>query len=106
MTADHLRRGGETAWSRRVVQVSDQMRKLGWTDAARLKFCELWESDPNLESVSFGAEHERRLTGPQGVADANLRLVELKIKLKELAAHPVQGAPDPEVKRPRSPDLA
>jgi hypothetical protein len=106
MCADHLRRGGETAWARRVVQTADSMRKLGWTDASQGRFRELFEVDPPLESVSFGAEHERRLGGPQGVADANARLAEIRIKIKELAAHPTQDAPDPQLKRPRSPDLA
>src|SRR5947208_3008045 len=96
MTADHLRRGGETAWARRVVQAADALRKLGWTDAAVARFSELFESDPGLDAVMFGSEHERRLGGPQGVGEANFRLSELRVKMKELATHPTQESPDPE----------
>lgn len=106
MTADHLRRGGETAWSRRVVLAADTIRKMGWTDAAVRSFAGLFETDPGLDAVNFGAEHERRLGGPHGVDDANRRLSELRIKIKELATHPTRESPDPEVRRPRSPDLA
>lgn len=106
LCADQLRRGGEAAWARRVVQTADAMRKLGWTEASRGRFGELFEVDPRLESVLFGAEHERRLGGPQGVADANAKLADMRTKIKELATHPTQDSPDPELKRPRSPDLA
>jgi hypothetical protein len=106
LTADHLRRGGETAWARRVVSTADELRKLGWTDAARAHFLQLYETDPGLDAAGFGTEHERRLGGPQGVAEANLRLSELRAALKELAMHPTKDAPDPELRRPRSPDLA
>lgn len=106
LTADHLRRGGEAAWARRVVQTADALRKLGWTEMATQRFLELYEGEPRFESVSFGAEHERRLGGPLGVQEANVRLTELRVTLKELATHPTQQAPDPEVTRARSPDLA
>jgi plasmid stabilization system protein ParE len=105
LCADHLRRGGETAWARRVVQAADSMRKLGWTDAARAHYGQLFEGEAHLDTVGFGSEHERRLGGPQGVAEANARLAELKSKIKELASHPTKEAPDPELRRQRSPDL-
>ena len=104
--ADLLRRGGEGAWARRAVQTADAIRKLGWTDTALQRFKELFEGEPGFESANFGAEHERRLNGPQGVAEANLKLSAMRQKLKELATHPTQGAPDPDLRRPRSPDLA
>jgi hypothetical protein len=105
LAADHLRKGGEAAWARRLVGAADAVRKLGWTDAALGPIHELFKAEPGLDSVSFGAEHERRVGGPQGAAEANARLSEMRIKIKELALHPVKGAPDPEVRRPRSPDL-
>jgi hypothetical protein len=106
LTADHLRRGGEGAWARRVVQTADALRKLGWTDLARQRFMDLYDEEPRFDSVSFGAEHERKLGGPLGVTEANIRLSDLRVKLKELATHPTQKEPDPDLVRARSPDLA
>src|SRR5262245_39168766 len=94
--AELLRRGGETAWARRLVQAADQLRKLGWTAEARTALMELFDGQYRLEAVSFGSEHERRLGGPQGCAEANARLAELRQKIRELASHPLRDAPDPE----------
>jgi hypothetical protein len=106
LTAEQLRRGGEGAWARRLVQTADQIRKIGWTDDAQKELTGLFEADPGLESVTFGAEHERRLNGPAGVSAANIRLSELRLVIRELAAHPTKQGPPPGEARKRSPDLA
>ena len=105
-TAEHLRRSGEPDWARKAVVAADAVRKMGWTDSGRLAVQALFDADPSLDSVSFGAEHERRLGGPLGVNDANQHLSELRIGLKELATLPLRAAIAPGTPRLRSPDLA
>ena len=106
LVSEQLRRAGESAWARRVVVTADRIRKSGWTDSGSQALRELFETPPSLDSVNFGAEHERRLGGYQGVLAANERMLALRVKLKELGTFPVKAAPDPGVPRLRSPDLA
>jgi len=63
----------------------------------------LFAGDRNLHSVSFGAEHHRWVGGESGVHRANDRLEQLRRKVQDLSAHPVQ-APE-QGPRKRSPDL-
>ncbi len=106
LCAEELRRGGETAWARRLVVAADLVRRSGWCDTGKAAVDALFSVEPGLDSVMLGAEHERRLGGPVGVADANIRISELRNKLKELAAAPLRQAPPPGAPRQRSPDLA
>jgi hypothetical protein len=106
LVSDHLRRAGESDWARRVVQAADRLRKTGWTDSGKQALQDLFETQPTLDSVNFGAEHERRLGGRLGVLEANERFIGLRVKLKELGTLPLRTAPQPGVPRLRSPDLA
>ena len=106
LTADHLRRAGESAWARRMVMTADRVRKSGWTEHGKAALQELFEAPPLFEALNLGAEHERRLGGPQGVSDANLRLSELRVLLKEMGTLPLRASLDPGAPRQRSPDLA
>jgi hypothetical protein len=105
-TADQLRKAGEMDWARRVSQSGDLVRKSGWTAAGKRGLDMLFAGDGALDSVSFGVEHERRLGGPQGTAQANQRLSELRQGLKELATLPLRAEPNPDAPVQRSPDLA
>jgi len=106
LVSEQLRRAGESAWARRVVQAADKLRKSGWTDTGKQALQELFDTPPSLDSVHFGAEHERRLGGLQGVAQANESFSVLRVKLKELGTFPLKAAPAPGLPRLRSPDLA
>ncbi|MES2201218.1 MAG: hypothetical protein V4498_03100 [candidate division FCPU426 bacterium] len=105
LCAEQLRRAGESDWSRRVLAAGDQVRRSGWTETGKVAVDLLFSADPGLDSVLFGAEHERRLGGPVGVADANGRMSELRDRLKQLAAYPLRQALAPGAPRQRSPDL-
>lgn len=104
VTAEFLRRGGEVEWARRVVGAADQVRRLGWTEAGHQALRSLWDSDPSIESVTFGAEHERHLGGPVQSAQANERLSRHRAKLTDLAQQRLAQSPAPGP-RLRSPDL-
>jgi hypothetical protein len=103
LTAEHLRRNGETEWSRRVVQSTEGLRKHGWTDEGQRHYRELFTGRPSLDQVRFGPEHHRLTGGEDGAERANVRLEKHRLKLAELAALPVR-APQPG-RRQRSPDL-
>ncbi len=104
MTADLLRRGGEAEWARRVVGTTDQIRKLGWTQAGHQTLRLLWDVEPSIESVTFGAEHARRLSDPAQSAQANERLSLHRSRIVALAEQGLVTAPAPGP-RLRSPDL-
>jgi hypothetical protein len=104
-TAEHLRRAGEMDWARRVVQAGDHVRKSGWTAAGKKGLDALFAGDGALDAVSFGVEHERRLGGPVGVGEANQRLSELRLGLKDLGSLPLRAEPNPDLPVQRSPDL-
>ncbi len=105
MAADTLRRAGETAWSRRLVLVADTLRKSGWTELGRDSLLALFDGQGSLDSLTFGHEHVRRLTGRLGVAEANARLSEQRVKLRELAQLPTRQPLAADAPRRRSPDL-
>ena len=104
LLADHLRRSGESAWSRRVVVVADAIRKSGWTEAGALHAQSLFRGEPNLYQVSFGAEHARWLSAVNTAQHANEKLEQLRMRVLELAAQPLVAAETGP--RERSPDLA
>jgi hypothetical protein len=106
LCSELLRRGGEGAWARRVVQAADAIRKSGWTEAGQLILQGLFDGEPGFEALSFGAEHSSRLGGPDGITLANEKLSAQRAQLRELGRHPVKDAPDPAQPRRRSPDLA
>ena len=104
LCADLLRRSGEAAWARVLLQTTDRLRKSGWTEAGRQVVLELFEQDPGIEAVSFGSEHGRWLKGPAAVEAANTALRARLDHIKALGAEPrVLPEPGP---RKRSPDLA
>lgn len=105
MTAETLRRAGETAWSRRLVQVADTVRKSGWTELGRESLLALFEGQGTLDSVTFGAEHARRLSGRQDLEQANERLSLHRQKLRELGQLPTRQPLSAGAPRKRSPDL-
>jgi hypothetical protein len=103
LTAEHLRRYGETEWSRRVVQTAERLRRVGWTEEGRRVLRELFDGSPSLHGVRFGPEHARHTGGEEGAERANRRLELHRLKLAELGSLPTHGAPlGP---RRRSPDL-
>jgi hypothetical protein len=104
LLADFLRRNGEAEWSRRVVLAADGVRKAGWTKDGLGRVQSLFAGDRNLHSVTFGFEHHRWVGGETGVHRANDRLEQLRRKVRDLSAHPVQDAPA-QGPRKRSPDL-
>lgn len=104
LTAEHLRRNGESEWSRRVVLTTEALRKTGWTAAGLGHVREIFDGSPNLNQVRFGPEHQRKTGGEAEAERANQRLEKHRLKLAELAALPVRQAPTGQ--RQRSPDLA
>lgn len=104
LCAEHLRRNGESEWSRRVVVTAEALRRSGWTEEGHRHFRALFDGDPSLNQARFGPEHQRHTGGEAGAQLANQRLERYRVKLAELGALPVRSAP--QGPRLRSPDLA
>jgi hypothetical protein len=103
LTAELLRRSGETQWSRRINQAADGLRKMGWTAQGIELIRDLQRGQGGLNQVNFGAEHHRQLGGEAGAARANQSLERHRLKLEQLMELPTRTAP--EGARPKSPDL-